>query len=249
MSDSNREIEPVEAGGRLLLVPTVMERERLTAALAGRGDAGRTLLATTPIEVCGFGLVAAAVMTMRHLDRRRPRQVILAGIAGSLGPECEVGSAYWFDEVICDGIGVGSEESYLSATALGWNHIDASTHGEPIGDCLGLHVPRSPQRRFLQEAPPEYALVSRCAASADPAAAAASRRRGEQAFRRTSQASLPKFAAEDMEGFAVAVACRVIGVPLSIVRGISNIAGERNHATWQIAPAIDAVAERLVPLD
>ncbi|WP_146405481.1 futalosine hydrolase [Allorhodopirellula heiligendammensis] len=226
------------AGRRLLLIPTAMERDRLVSAMLRRGDAGHALVGTTRIETCGFGVVAAAAMTMRYLDQHRPIHVILAGIAGSLGPECEVGSAYWFDEVVCDGIGVGSEDSYLSATVLGWNHLDADASGEPIGDRLGLHLPES-----STEGARSPGLLTRCAASPTLEDAQAARRRAEQTCLGKT------FAAEDMEGFAVALACQVAGVPLSIVRGISNEAGDRNHSTWKTAPALDGVAEQLCSLD
>ena len=43
-----------------------------------------------------------------------------------------------------------------------------------------------------------------------------------------------------MEGFAVAFACRLQGVPCDIVRGISNAAGDRDHSRWQTAAALHA---------
>lgn len=234
---------PTDAHRLLLLVPTAMERDRLMQALSRCGDAGIDFRAGALIETCGFGLAAAAAMTMRHLDHHRPSHVILAGIAGSLGPQCEVGSAYWFGQVVCDGIGVGSEDSFLSAATLGWNHVDEDASGQPVGDRLGLHLPQS-----QEQSRHEYGLISRCAASANRAAAQAARQRAEQTDGTTDQAPSLRFAAEDMEGFAVALACRIAGVPLSIVRGISNEAGDRNHAAWQIAPAIDAVAMRLIAI-
>jgi futalosine hydrolase len=42
-----------------------------------------------------------------------------------------------------------------------------------------------------------------------------------------------------MEGFGVAVACRLANVPLTIVRGISNRAGDRDHSKWNIAGSLD----------
>jgi futalosine hydrolase len=48
--------------------------------------------------------------------------------------------------------------------------------------------------------------------------------------------------AEDMEGFAVAAACRLAGIPLDIVRGISNTAGDRDHSHGQIDAACRAAA-------
>ncbi len=221
-----------------------MERDRLVSALSQNGEAGEIFLDTTRIALCGFGLVAAAAMTMRHLNQFRPQRVILAGIAGSLGPECELGSAYWFSHVVCDGIGVGSEQTFLSATTLGWNHVDEDPSGASIGDCLGLHRPCS-----NEEAQFHFGLISRCAASADAASAGAARKRAERILRQEGAAASLKVAAEDMEGFAVALACRIAGVNLSIVRGVSNTAGERNHASWKINDAIESISQKLLATD
>jgi futalosine hydrolase len=45
-----------------------------------------------------------------------------------------------------------------------------------------------------------------------------------------------------MEGFAVALACRLAGVPCTIVRGISNTVGDREKSRWQTAAAVTAAA-------
>jgi futalosine hydrolase len=45
---------------------------------------------------------------------------------------------------------------------------------------------------------------------------------------------------EEMEGYAVAVAATLGEVPLTIVRGVSNAAGERDKATWRIPEALAA---------
>jgi futalosine hydrolase len=73
-------------------------------------------------------------------------------------------------------------------------------------------------------------LLTACAASATAADVA----------RRTSL--FPVAAAEDMEGFGVALACRLAGVPLTIIRGISNTAGDREHARWRMPEALAAAA-------
>ena len=74
-------------------------------------------------------------------------------------------------------------------------------------------------------------LLTTAAASADQTEAAEKLRR------------VPEAIAEDMEGFAVAVACRIASVPLTIIRGISNRVGDRDHERWQIKPALDAAAK------
>jgi futalosine hydrolase len=46
-----------------------------------------------------------------------------------------------------------------------------------------------------------------------------------------------------MEGFAVAAACRLGNVPVSIVRGFSNRGGDRNKSNWKIEEALSAAVE------
>ena len=48
-----------------------------------------------------------------------------------------------------------------------------------------------------------------------------------------------------MEGFAVAMACRLQNIPLEIIRGISNVAGDRDKSNWRVADAMGAAAEEL----
>ncbi len=50
----------------------------------------------------------------------------------------------------------------------------------------------------------------------------------------------PHAMAEEMEGYAVAVAARKFDVPLWIVRGISNVAGDRDVGGWRIGEAMTA---------
>jgi futalosine hydrolase len=86
----------------------------------------------------------------------------------------------------------------------------------------------------LRLSPPDGpALVSVAQASGDlqTAAAVASRH--------------PGAAAEEMEGYAVALAAARFGVPVSIVRGISNRAGHRDPSQWRIAEALAAARARL----
>jgi futalosine hydrolase len=47
-----------------------------------------------------------------------------------------------------------------------------------------------------------------------------------------------------MEGYAVALACALAGVPVSIVRGASNVVGDRDPARWRIPSALSAARER-----
>jgi futalosine hydrolase len=48
-----------------------------------------------------------------------------------------------------------------------------------------------------------------------------------------------------MEGFGVAIAGRLMGVPVAVVRGISNEVGDRRRDRWKIPEALES-AWRLV---
>lgn len=204
----------------LVLVPTGAERTLLAPALDA-GGAGRQR-----IELCGFGPVAAAARTATLIAAHAPARVMLVGIAGRYDDRLEIGAAYRFDHVACFGVGAGSGEQFLPADTLGWQQWpgDPPAPDTAIGDGLDCGWTTA------VSVPSGGLLLSACAAAANP---------GDVALRTKL---FPNAAAEDMEGFAVALACRLAGVPLEIVRGISNTAGDRDHAHWQIPQALAAAA-------
>lgn len=73
-------------------------------------------------------------------------------------------------------------------------------------------------------------IVSVAAAAGSPAEAA------------ERHARHPAAAGEEMEGYAVAVATGLFAVELTIVRGFSNAAGDRDRAGWRMPEALAAAA-------
>mgnify|MGYP000158374066 FL=1 len=209
----------------LILVPTELEQAVLLDALDLPGRP------RPPVELIGFGLVAAAARTAQLLTDRRPDGVLLLGIAGSLAAEdhCLVGRAYRFNQVACHGVGVGTGPDFVSAGQLGWPQWPAADPATAVGDLLKL-----------ADAPAHSAGAAGSGGCLLLSAAAASASADDVAVRRRL---FPDAVAEDMEGFAVAAACRLAGVPCRIIRGISNRAGDRDKAGWQIEPALRAAAE------
>ena len=205
----------------ILLVPTELERGLIAPAVAAAcGSAIRS-------ELCGFGPVVAGARTAQLIAEHRPDSVLLVGIAGRYADRLAIGQAYAFERVACHGIGAGTGDAFVPAETLGWPQWpgDESDPATRIGDSLSCTTGRLPAavaRAGL--------LLSACAASAD------------EADVRSRLRLFPDAAAEDMEGFAVATACRLAGVPLDIVRGISNTAGDRDLSRWQIEAACRAAA-------
>jgi futalosine hydrolase len=162
-------------------------------------------------ERCGFGPVVAAARTAEALARLRPRRVLLLGIAGSFDPaRSPLASATTYSSVTLDGVGIGRNAPARRSAADGSRLED-----EPGIAVLGL----------ASEGGQLLTVTS-------PSATAA-----EAAERRSR---LPDALAEDMEGYAVAYACRAAGVPLAIVRGISNAVGERDPRAWRLREALSA---------
>jgi futalosine hydrolase len=207
----------------LLLVPTDLERQGLVPLVASAlGDDDR-------LELCGFGPVAAAARTAALLARHRPDRVLLVGIAGRLDDRLDLAAAYRFGHVACYGVGVGSHDGFVPAGQLGWPQWpgDPADGSPTISDVIAC----DPDGVTMPDA---ELLLTACAASATAADVLARKR------------AFPEAVAEDMEGFAVAFACRLAGVPLDIVRGISNTAGDRDHARWQTAAALRAAGDLAV---
>ena len=196
----------------LVLVPTEIERRHLARQPRFGVDA--------PCELCGFGPVAAAARARDAIAVHEPERVALVGIAGTFDPAgLPVGTAAVFPSVLMHGVGVGVA-TFVPATDLGYHHWPRTGEGRADGpDALPLACPVPPA------AGP---LLTVCTASATE---------GEARERR---GVFPAAVAEDMEGFAVALACRLAEVPLAIVRGISNAVGDRRFERWQIPEALDA---------
>lgn len=206
----------------MILVPTPLEKRVLDPLLA---DAVRACEGA--VELCGFGLVAAAASSATRIAQRRPERVVLLGIAGSYGDGVPVGEATRFDAVVCDGLGVGVGDDHVPTSQLGWSMIEPSGREPDARPAIGDRI---------QLTDGDRALISCCAASANAAEARARAR------------AHPDAVAEDMEGFAVAVSCELADVPLVIIRGVSNVAGDRDHSRWRIEPALRAAAALAIPI-
>jgi futalosine hydrolase len=145
--------------------------------------------------------------------------VALVGIAGSYYKDAlPPGSAACFDSVTLDGVGAGQGDAFKSAASMGFDHGVKE-------DVLPLCCPTG--LRHGEQ------LLTVCAASGSNVHALMRRDR------------YPQAAAEDMEGFAVALACRQAGVELTILRGISNLAGQRDLKQWVIDDAMATVSKLL----
>lgn len=218
----------------LLLAPTRFELEALIGPVIGLGPGCVPAPSARDLRVglVGFGLVAAGIAAARHLERERPERVLLVGIAGSFDlRRAPLASVHRAAAVSCHGIGAGEGRAHLSAARLGFPQVPRELCGRELGERLVLAAPPTPL-----DALPTAELLSVASATGDAAEAAARR------------ALHPRALLEDMEGYAVALAAELAGIPLAIARAVSNEVGVREKSRWEIHAALAALRVALTPL-
>ncbi len=238
------------ADAPLILVPTKLELDRVLEAWPTADETrsgGPDPIGRVPrFELCGLGPVAAAARTAALVAADRPGEILLLGIAGTYdATSAPPGTARRVGGVVLDGIGAGEGDSFVSLRELGfpqWETPGASgapgapAEDDAIHDRIVLDPPGTPIGETGSEGSEGEGalLVTVLASSASPG----------QAERRADR--FPRALLEDMEGFGVALACRLAGVPLRIIRGVSNEAGDRRRERWRVHEALEAAVSLAV---
>ena len=106
--------------------------------------------------------------------------------------------------------------------------------------CDGIGAGAGPGHRSAAEL--GFAESDRIDLGAGPELLSVAAAAGSQAEAAARRARHPGAAGEEMEGFAVALAARLHGVGLTIVRGFSNVAGDRDRAGWRMEEALRRAA-------
>ena len=225
----------------LVLVPTEFELRKLQPLIAEAESSANCIIAT-----CGFGPIVSGIKTTQLLTRHNPTKVILAGIAGAIGPRFSIGTAASFSRVACYGIGAGAGSEFQTASELGWTRWNEATTTPGSKYILQLHCGPASFQPWRSDSTADSGdasdnsidqplLLTVCAASANSTDVADRLKK------------FPQAAAEDMEAYSVAMACRMANVPLTVIRGISNLAGDRNKAHWDVDAALKAVSTWFTP--
>lgn len=170
-----------------------------------RGHLGPTLILAL---TCGVGKVSAAAGCMYLLERHRPRALVLVGTAGSLQPYLRIGDLVVADELLPADVGV------IHSGGFGHTGPGLCEEGKVL---------------FHTSFPTAVDLVERAARSVSHAELACHRGRvitcdqvildpGLRAhLGKTFQALVV-----EMEGSAVAQVARCAGVPVAVIRSVSD---------------------------
>ncbi|MFE0174163.1 futalosine hydrolase [Streptomyces sp. NPDC059002] len=205
-------------GAPRVLVATAVPAERDAVARALPAGPGVDVLAV------GVGPVSAAAGTATALARAaatgRPYALVVsAGIGGGFPPDVPVGSLVVADEITVADLGAETPEGFAPVTELGFGTV---THGPPPSLVRDVAAATG-------AATGTVLTVSTVTGSAERAAALRLRH--------------PRALAEAMEGFGVAEAAALHGLPVLEVRAISNAVGPRDRDAWRIGAALAALTE------
>ncbi len=172
------------------------------------------------VATCGMGLAAAGARAAA-LMASRVDDACLVGLAGTLWPDRLPSGVVLASAVEVEGIGFGTE--------LAFEHPSRSR-----GPAAEAWVAQASARPWMPElAVARHPILSVASAS------------GDEAHARLRRERHPACAIEEMEGEAVMQAATALGRRVAILRGISNVAGDRDHARWRVAEAGKALRETL----
>ncbi|MEE8104478.1 MAG: futalosine hydrolase, partial [Planctomycetota bacterium] len=168
------------------------------------------------IRVTGVGPVAAAYsLTRRLAEAAHPPAVICCGVGGAYP-----GSGLEIGDVVC-----ASTETFGDLgveTADGFLTMEDIGFGAPPG---WLDLSLRPVRRAVP-----FVTCATCTGTD---------KRAREIEARTSGA------VESMEGAAIVDVARRFGVDVGEIRGISNVVGDRDRASWKLDEAADAAQKAL----
>jgi futalosine hydrolase len=206
---------------RILIVTAVeAEAEALRKGLPGGAQApGVTVLAG------GVGAAHAAASTARALALDGGYGAVLsAGIGGAFRGRAELGGLLLARRIVAADLGAGTApdeehpDGFLSIDELGFGS----------GAAEGGRLPGV-------EAVVGTILTVNCATGTDERAAQLTRR-------------YPEAVGEAMEGYGVATAAGLFGLPFAEIRAVSNFVGRREREAWRIGPALAALTAAARPI-
>ncbi|MBM7172242.1 futalosine hydrolase, partial [Streptomyces sp. G44] len=147
------------------------------------------------------------------------RLVVSAGIGGGFPPDAAVGSLVVADAITVADLGAQTPDGFAPVTELGFGAVTHRPPGSLVretADACGA-------------ATGTVLTVSTVTGTAERAA--------ELRLRH------PRALAEAMEGFGVAEAAVLHGLPVLEVRAVSNPVGPRDRAAWRIGDALAALSD------
>ncbi|MEV0644869.1 futalosine hydrolase [Phytomonospora sp. NPDC050363] len=191
----------------------------IVTAVDAERDAVRAGLkdnADISVQTIGLGPAQAAAATTLLLTKGNYRGVVSAGIAGAFAGRAEIGDTVVATRAIAADLGAQSPRGWLPVVSLGFGGVSSISADSSITANVDGH----------RGAVLTLATVTGTQETADELAG-----------------RYPDAHAEAMEGFGVATAAKLLGVPFAEIRTISNIVGPRDKDGWRLQDAFAALTK------
>ncbi len=181
---------------------------------------------------CGAGIANAAAATALGIALYKPCRIFNVGVCGvyNAGME-EIGRVVTGTRAIFADTGVDTGTDFQSMQAIDLP-LAKPVSGDRIFNAIGLHKARNSRRLK----PAVFLTVAACSGSKQRADLVSGR------FKFNWQGLL----CEDMESAAVGLMAGKAAIPCTVVRAISNVCGDRDHANWQLSEAAQVAQKELL---
>ncbi|EXX86866.1 hypothetical protein BG53_03345 [Paenibacillus darwinianus] len=214
-----RHLEPYHSQqwvGRVLIMTAVeAERDAVLRGLRGAKE--------VDVMLAGVGAASAAAHTARALTASGPYGLVVsAGIGGGFAGRAEVGSIVIADAIVAADLGAETGEGFSSLDELGFG-----TTRMPVAASLADRLQAALSAAGLPACSGPVLTVATVTGTAETA--------------RELSVRVPGAAAEAMEGYGVAAAAAMFGLPALEIRTISNAVGPRDRSAWRIPDALAAL--------
>jgi futalosine hydrolase len=189
--------------------------------------------ADSRLIISGPGMANAAAASAAAIERYHPVRIYNVGICGVYSKDNTLlGKAAIGARAVFADTGAAGDTDFQSLQAM--NLPLAQPQGKHIYNIIGLNCYAPPQGSLRAD----FLTVAAVSGSSAMAAKLSSR------FAPAEGTLL----CEDMESAAVALVALRAGTPCTVVRGISNLCGMRDHAHWKIREAAQAAQKQLLEI-
>jgi futalosine hydrolase len=181
----------------------------------------------------GPGMANAAAAGAAAIERYRPTRIYNVGICGVYAKDSKpLGTAVVGAQALFADTGAAGDTDFQTLQEM--DLPLARSAGNKIYTTISLDCDAAPPGSARAD------FLTVAAVSGSPAMAATL----------SSRFSHPAgtLLCEDMESAAIGLVALRAGIPCTVVRGISNLCGERDHARWKIRQAAQAAQELLLEI-
>lgn len=179
----------------------------------------------------GAGIANAAAATSLGIALYKPVRIFNVGVCGVYNTNMNtIGTVVTGTRAIFADTGIDTGTDFLSMQAIDLP-LAKPESGDQVFNVIELH--KAGVNRKLKRA--VFLTVAACSGSSQRAAIV----RGRFSFEK-------ELLCEDMESAAVALMANKANIPCTIVRGISNICGDRDYGNWQLSKAAQAAQKEVI---